>query len=143
MQKKHLGQFQLVFPLWSITKKELTIYLNLIAPNHHSGQSNPTQYDRGDHNRDIHYFLADMLSTLYPGIGHSLFAAYQDFNQRYEIQQKQFITCGNCHATFTDYHLSDSKLQSQVLCSTCEYFTKIDEIELQEFSRTSGYNQQN
>lgn len=129
MQKKYLGDFQLIFPLWSITKKELTIYLNLVAPNHHSAQSNPTQYDRGDHNRDIHYFLSDMLSTLYPGIGHSLFAAYKDFHQRYEINQKQFTSCGNCSATFTDYHLPNSELESQILCSTCEYFTKIGEIE--------------
>lgn len=143
MQKKYLGQFQLAFPLWSITKKELTIYLNLVAPNHHSEQSNPTQYDRGDHNRDIHYFLADMLSTLYPGIGHSFFAAYQDFNERYEVKPKQFFTCDNCSTTFTDYSLPDSQPHSQTLCSTCEYFTKIDEIEPQESSKAYGYNLQN
>lgn len=130
MQKKNLGPFQLVFPLWSITKKELTLYLNLVAPHHHSGQSNPTQYDRGDHNRDIHYFLADMLSTLYPGIGHSLFSAYKEFNQRYEIEPKQFFKCCNCQATFADYNVSNLSINSQTLCSTCEYFTKINEIEL-------------
>lgn len=132
MQKKNLGQFQLIFPLWAITKKELTIYLNLVAPNHHSGQSNPTQYDRGDHNRDIHYFLADMLSTLYPGIGHSLFTAYKEFNQRYGVKPKHFFSCGNCGAVFTDYNVLNSDLKYQILCSTCDYFTQIDEIELQE-----------
>ncbi len=131
-QKKNLGQFELIFPLWSITKKELTIYLNLIAPNHHSGQSNPTQYDRGDHNRDIHYFLADMLSTLYPGIGHSLFTAYREFNQRYDVKPKRFYSCGNCGSVFTDYNGFNSDLIHQTLCSTCDYFSQIEQIELQE-----------
>lgn len=132
MQKKNWGSFQLTFPLWSITKKELTIYLSLIAPNHHSEQSNPTQYDRGDHNRDIHYFLADTLSTLYPGIGYSLFTAYKEFNQRYGAHAKHFFNCNNCGAVFANSPLPNIDINSRTLCSTCDYFMQINEIELRE-----------
>jgi tRNA(Ile)-lysidine synthase TilS/MesJ len=124
MQKKQFGDFELFFPLWAITKKELTIYLSLIAPNHQSKQSNPTQYDRGDHNRDIHYFLADMMSTLYPGIGFSLFEAYEKFNSSYELKKEKFLSCSNCLATFPE----SSQKEDSFLCSTCDYFNQIGEI---------------
>lgn len=57
VQKKQWGDFTLISPLWTVTKKELTIYLELVAPKHHSKQGSPTDYDRGDHNRDINYFM--------------------------------------------------------------------------------------
>ena len=122
MQRKSLGNFDLIFPLWSITKKELTIYLDLIAPQSHSTQSNPSQYDRGDHNRDIHYFLADTLSTLYPGIGYSLFIGHAEFNQRY-VKKTTFYKCSNCQSTFPESHDLDNNL-----CFACDYFYRVGEL---------------
>lgn len=123
MQKKRFGDFELFFPLWAVTKKELTIYLSLVAPNHQSRQSYPTQYDRGDHNRDIHYFLADMLSNIYPGIGFSLFDAYQKFNSSYELKKEKFLFCDNCSATFPT-----NNQREEILCTACDYFKQIGEI---------------
>lgn len=125
MQHKTFGQFDLFFPLWAITKKELTIYLSLIAPHHQSKQSNPTQYDRGDHNRDIHYFLADMLSNLYPGIGFSLFEAHAKFNSDYVLNKEKFCICSNCLSTFPE---DLNEVEASTLCSTCAYFAQIGEI---------------
>lgn len=126
MYQKKWGDFNLIFPLWAISKKELTIYLELVAPKHQTVQSNPTRYDRGDHNRDIHYFLADMMSTLYPGIGFSLFSAQQAFNQRYGIDSNNFYSCSNCQTIFTDFN--EDSLLSEDLCFACNYFSNVGSL---------------
>lgn len=43
---KTWGEFIHTSPLWTITKKELTLYLKFVAPETHSKQGSPTDYDR-------------------------------------------------------------------------------------------------
>ncbi|NDL00241.1 hypothetical protein GPY23_15145 [Photorhabdus bodei] len=82
---KTWGEFTHVSPLWTITKKELTLYLKIVAPEHHSKQGSPTDYDRGDHNRDINYFIADLLSGVWPGLGFNFFESLERLYKNYNI----------------------------------------------------------
>jgi tRNA(Ile)-lysidine synthase TilS/MesJ len=134
IQRRNYGDFELISPLWPITKKELTIYLKCIAPIRQSSQGSPTRYDRGDHNRDIHYFLADQLSTLYPGFAYSFFQGYNDFNQRYQPTQSKFIECSNCGVTSREIDTPNEEEPQSNRCTTCTYLTKIGLIKDREIA---------
>jgi tRNA(Ile)-lysidine synthase TilS/MesJ len=125
-QEKKWGDFSLISPLWTITKKELTIYLNIIAPKKHSSQGSPTDFDRGDHNRDINYFAADLLTSTIPGYGFNLFEGHKRSSQ-----WKNNITyykCHNCATTYSNLGISLPELNVKY-CNTCLSLIKNGEIE--------------
>lgn len=129
MQKKQFGIFELIAPLWTVTKKELTIYLEKIAPEHHSKQGSPTAYDRGDHNRDINYFLADTLTSICPGIGFTMFQGVAGFNRRMAPKLSSFFVCHNCGAHYQDHGEDNEPAHNQLYCNTCSHFIALGEIE--------------
>lgn len=128
MQKKEFGPFELVAPLWTITKKELTIYLEQVAPDSHSSQGSPTAYDRGDHNRDINYFLADTLSSICPGIGFTMFQGLADYNRRFAPKASRFLSCKNCGASYQNHNEEEIPAHNHLYCQTCSHFIALGEI---------------
>lgn len=126
--RKTWGSFELIYPLWGITKKELTIYLDCIAPHKHSTQGSPTTYDRGGHNRDIQYFIADSLQTLWPGFSYHAFEGYQRLmrNTAINIEHRQ---CANCQGVYLKTENEDSNHNDDSLCYLCSLLTELDQLE--------------
>lgn len=110
----------MISPLWTITKKELTTYLELVAPSNHSKQGSPTDYNRGDHNRDINYFMTDLLSSVYPGLGFSLFESLENMVKSYNINKPNFHECKNCGIVYHDAFMQGS-LVDEHYCDHCLY----------------------
>ena len=122
--KNQLGRFELIYPLWPISKKELTLYLDAIVPNHNK-QGSPSEFERGALSRDIYYMIADTLETILPGASMQLFQAQKmtnTFLKPYEYQE-----CKNCGITYsTSYkpeivstQLEEVKPSNPELCDLC------------------------
>ncbi|KEQ11752.1 tRNA lysidine(34) synthetase [Endozoicomonas numazuensis] len=125
------GEFTHVSPLWTITKKELTLYLNFVAPETHSKQGSPTDYDRGDHNRDINYFMTDLLSSVWPGLGFNMFESLERLTDNYAIKQPRFDTCENCNITYTHAYGEDvDQRKYKHVCNHCSHLIEVGEISI-------------
>lgn len=126
---KTWGEFTHTSPLWTITKKELTLYLKFVAPETHSKQGSPTDYDRGDHNRDINYFMIDLLSGLWPGLGFNFFESLERLNKNYNIQKTEYETCSNCGITYTHAYGKDIDQRKFIhVCNHCSHLMSVGEI---------------
>lgn len=126
---KTWGDFTHTSPLWTITKKELTLYLKFIAPDSHSKQGSPTDFDRGDHNRDINYFIVDLLSGVWPGLGFNFFESLERLNKNYKFSRPEYDICPSCSITYTHAYgkdIDDRKFTH--VCSHCSHLIKIGEI---------------
>ena len=126
--KKSWGKFELISPLWTITKKELTIYLEYVAPVLHTKQGSPTDYDRGDHNRDINYFMSDILQSIYPGIGHVFFESLCQLQKNYQFSKPSFYECKNCGITYNDKYSKGDTIDPNY-CTHCLYLQSLGEID--------------
>lgn len=126
--EKTWGPYSQIFPLWPITKKELTLYLEYIAPPKHSAQGPPIFIDTGDHNRDLHYFLADHLQTLWPGfplhLFHGIAQRYKRDNIKIHHQE-----CPVCLGYFIPERATDPSLE---LCQICRIFRDLKLSEVAE-----------
>lgn len=127
--KKQWGNFTLISPLWTITKKELTIYLEMVAPKSHSKQGSPTDFDRGDHNRDITYFIADLLSSVHPGFGYLMFNGLEEMHKNFSIKEPDYLRCNNCGITYNNVLLQGQEINT-VFCDHCIFLKEVDELNL-------------
>lgn len=127
--KKQWGDFTLISPLWMVTKKELTIYLEIIAPKSHSKQGSPTDFDRGDHNRDITYFIADLLSSVHPGFGYLMFNGLEEMHKNFSIKEPDYLRCNNCGITYNNVLLQGQEINT-VFCDHCIFLKEVDELNL-------------
>lgn len=127
--KKQWGEFTLISPLWTITKKELTIYLEIVAPQSHSKQGSPTDFYRGDHNRDITYFIADLLSSVHPGFGYLMFNGLEEMHKNFSIKEPDYLRCNNCGITYNNVLLQGQEINT-VFCDHCIFLKEVDELNL-------------
>lgn len=74
---RELGDLRYVFPLYRITKKELTLYLELVAPELNR-QGAPGRFTTGSDERSLAYAMADHLYDQWPGIDYYLFNAFEN-----------------------------------------------------------------
>ncbi|MDI5962328.1 hypothetical protein POF50_000475 [Streptomyces sp. SL13] len=74
---RQLGDLRYVFPLYRITKKELTLYLELVAPELNR-QGAPGRFTTGPDERSLAYAMADHLYDLWPGIDYYVFNAFEN-----------------------------------------------------------------
>lgn len=118
--QKSWGPFTFIYPLWGITKKELTIYLDVVAPKKHCSQKNPAVFDRGGHSRDLQYFLADSIQTLWPGFSYHAFEGYKKLFSSIRIKSK-FNKCRNCQGIF----IPDEANQSENICYLCQLLMEL------------------
>ncbi|TSC72161.1 MAG: n-type ATP pyrophosphatase superfamily protein [Parcubacteria group bacterium Gr01-1014_38] len=124
--RKSWGPFELIYPLWAITKKELTLYLEVVAPPSHSSQGSPTAYDRGGPNRDVQYLVADSLQTLWPGFSYHAFEGYQKLFTRAAVAV-QHQACRNCQGVYVAQRI-DNQQDKNDLCHLCEMLDAVGEL---------------
>ncbi|MBC8951860.1 hypothetical protein [Xenorhabdus sp. PB62.4] len=105
--------------------------MKFVAPERHSKQGSPTDYDRGDHNRDINYFIADLLSGVWPGLGFNFFESLERLNKNYAIARPKYEVCNNCGITYTHAYGDDTDNRKyKHVCSHCSYLMEVGEISL-------------
>lgn len=119
--RKGWGRFSFAYPLWPITKKELTLYLMAIAPASHAAQGSPTPYDRGGIDRDLHYFIADHLNSLWPGFAHHAFSGAAELNR----ETRSAPAHNACSLCGTYYQVSQARPAARI-CQLCETLASLD-----------------
>lgn len=125
--KKKYGHFDLIYPLWPITKKELTLYLEAVVPEHNR-QGSPTEFDRGALSRDIFYLIVDTLETILPGAAMQLFKAH-DHEQKVFHKELEYKTCCNCKSQYCTSYIKSQEKRVKGVCDLCDLFEKYSLIQ--------------
>jgi tRNA(Ile)-lysidine synthase TilS/MesJ len=115
---RQIGGMRYVFPLYRIPKKELTIYLELVAPELNR-QGAPGRFTTGPQERSMAYAMADHLYELWPGIDYYLFEAFANM-QRYMfplVEEK----CRVCEGVFV---LQEGVRNPVGICDVCDFFAR-------------------
>jgi tRNA(Ile)-lysidine synthase TilS/MesJ len=115
---REFGGLRYVFPLYRITKKELTLYLELVAPELNR-QGTPGRFTTGPDERSLSYAMTDHLFDLWPGIDYYLFTAFQNM-QRYMFPFVE-AACRGCGGT---YLLQEGMSNAPDLCDVCDFFAR-------------------
>jgi tRNA(Ile)-lysidine synthase TilS/MesJ len=110
---RDLGSHRFVFPLYRITKKELTLYLELTAPELNR-QGTPGRFTTGPGERSLAYAIADNLYDLWPGVDYYLFRAFENM-QRYMFPLLE-SECGVCGGTYLLQEGVDNPVD---MCDVC------------------------
>ena len=110
---RDIGSHRFIFPLYRITKKELTLYLELLSPVL-SGQGTPGRFTTGPDERSLAYAVADHLYDLWPGIDYYLFGAFENM-QRYMFPLAE-SECSICGGTYLLQEGVDNPVE---LCDVC------------------------
>ena len=116
---RNIGKFKYSFPLFQITKKELTIYLKLFA-DELTKQGIPGRFTTGPDERSMAYAIGDHLYDLWPGIDYYLFEAFNNLSN-YLIPKEEGC-CNNCGATYANQK-NVKKLED--VCDICVLFKEL------------------
>lgn len=125
--KREYGDFELVYPLWPITKKELTLYLETTTSSHHT-QGSPSRFERGALTRDIYFHMADALEAIFPGAAMYLLQAHERAVNHF-IKKSEYSTCDNCGSTYATSYVSqdpESLNLHEGLCDACSLLTELN-----------------
>ena len=127
--KRNYGDFTLIYPLWPIAKKELTLYLEVLDKKNNQ-QGSPMVYERGALSRDIYYMMIDTLEDIYPGACYQLFEAQRVANENY-IKTVPYCRCKNCGSTYSkSYKINAKSTIDRVdgFCDLCNMFHQLGYI---------------
>ena|GEM_PF-886495 len=113
---RRVGELDYVFPLYRITKKELTLYLELVAPELNR-QGTPGRFTTGPDERSLAYAVADHLYDLWPAIDYYVFDAYRTLSQRIVLEPHD--TCRVCGAAYLPQPGTGNP---RALCDVCQVF---------------------
>ncbi|MBA2891460.1 hypothetical protein [Nonomuraea soli] len=115
---RQIGALRYIFPLYRIPKKELTIYLELVAPELNR-QGTPGRFTTGPQERSMAYAMADHLYGLWPGIDYYLFESFSTM-QRYMfplVEEK----CRVCEGVY----VAQEGVRNPVdICDVCDFFAR-------------------
>lgn len=121
---RSFGPFTYVYPLWNITKKEITLYL-LDSAQEYSQQGSAATFDRGTVDRDIYYAAADSIQDIWPGFSQHLYRGYQLLLDRMPIPTL-FATCTNCASQYAvTTEAEPPSGTGENLCPVCTDFRDI------------------
>lgn len=113
-----IGSINYIFPLYRITKKELTLYLELLVPNRNT-QGAPGRFTTGPGERSMAYAIADHLLDLWPGIDYYLFEAYS--NVQHYVKPPAEDACRVCGGT---YAIQAAVTNPPQICDVCNFFIR-------------------
>jgi tRNA(Ile)-lysidine synthase TilS/MesJ len=115
---REIGGMRYIFPLYRVTKKELTLYLELVAPELNR-QGTQGRFTSGPDERSMSYAITDHLFDLWPGIDYYLFSSFETM-QRYMFPMIE-ATCRICQGV---YLLQEGVANAPDLCDVCDFFAR-------------------
>lgn len=113
-----IGDFTYTFPVHRITKKELTLYLQILDPVL-TQQGAPGRFTTGPDERSLAYAIADQLYDLWPGIDYFLFEAFG--NVQALSKPIETVRCMVCEATLVVQPITGP---APGLCDLCDYLAR-------------------
>jgi sulfur carrier protein ThiS len=115
---REIGKLRYIFPIYRITKKELTLYLELVAPDLNR-QGTPGRFTTGTDARSLSYAVTDHLYDVWPGIDYYLFSAF-------DMMQKNMFPLveRNCRVCDTVYLVQEGVPNPTDLCDVCDFFAR-------------------
>ena len=117
---RQLGDFRYTFPLYRITKKELTLYLQLTEPDWNR-QGAPGRFTTGPDERSMAYSIADHLLDLWPGADYYAFNAFANMqNYMQPIVSEKCENCGGAIMPQVGYPGPKN------LCDVCDVFSRLE-----------------
>lgn len=117
LPRRKIGDFEYIFPLWKLTKKEIHLYVNLTAK-HYSSQEPPSLWDLVPLDRGFYYAFSDYIQDIWPGIEHHLFTGFKRLSTLY-TEKIKFHKCKNCGATVLLQGAEEPEY-----CDVCQLFKK-------------------
>ncbi len=117
---RQLGDFRYTFPLYRITKKELTLYLELTEPEWNR-QGAPGRFTTGPDERSMAYSIADHLLGLWPGADYYAFNAFANMQKYMEPMVSE--QCGNCGGAIIP---QPGYPGPKNLCDVCDVFSRME-----------------
>lgn len=115
---REIGGMRYIFPLYRITKKELTLYLELVAPELNR-QGTPGRFTTGPDERSMSYAVTDHLFDLWPGIDYYLFSSFENM-QRYMFPMAE-ATCRICGGVYLQ---QEGVSNAPDLCDVCDFLAR-------------------
>lgn len=115
---REIGGMRYIFPLYRVTKKELTLYLELVAPELNR-QGTPGRFTTGPDERSMSYAITDHLFDLWPGIDYYLFSSFENM-QRYMFPMLE----SNCRICEGVYLMQEGVSNAPDLCDVCDFFAR-------------------
>ncbi len=114
--RRRIGALEYVFPLFRVTKKELTLYLELVSPELNR-QGTPGRFTTGPQERSMAYAVTDHLLDLWPGMDYYVFEAYRSISARQQpAEHDECRTCGAAYLPQPDAY------NPKALCDVCHFF---------------------
>jgi hypothetical protein len=115
---REMGGLRYIFPLYRITKKELTLYLELVAPEL-TRQGPPGRFTTGNDERSLAYAIADHLYDLWPGIDYYLFNSFGN------MQQLMLPPVQDCCRVCQGIYLPQEGTPNPIgLCDVCDFLVR-------------------
>jgi hypothetical protein len=118
LPRRRIGELEYIYPLHHITKKELTLYLEITAPSLNR-QGAPGRFTTGPGERSLAYAVADHLYDLWPGIDYYLIEAQAHVQQSLVPADE-----GKCRVCGGTYLLQEGVPNPADLCDVCGYFVR-------------------
>jgi hypothetical protein len=118
---REVGPYRYLMPLCMVPKRELHLYYTAVTgavPN----QTTPNQWEFNPTDRNFHYYFADHMQWLWPGIQHWLFAGLAARPQ----PAASFEVCQNCNGST---RVQEDAPAWQGLCDVCVVLDKYGWIE--------------
>jgi tRNA(Ile)-lysidine synthase TilS/MesJ len=115
---REIGGMRYIFPLYRITKKELTLYLELVAPELNR-QGTPGRFTTGPDERSMSYAITDHLFDLWPGIDYYLFNSFENM-QKYMFPMVE----ADCRVCGGVYLLQEGVPNAPDMCDVCDFFAR-------------------
>jgi len=112
--QREIGDLTFGFPLFPLTKKEISLYVNITAMDF-SNQGPTTAFDKGPVSRGFYYYISDKLQDLWPGIEHHVLAGFNKIKTGREKPKHK--KCTNCKTTFL---LQSKEKTKEEKCEVCK-----------------------
>jgi len=120
---RSFGKFSYLYPLWNITKKEITLYL-LDTAQEYSEQGSAATFDRGTVDRDIYYASADSIQDIWPGFSQHLYLGYEALLNQLK-EGPRFECCCNCGSEYALSTYYETYYDESNFCAVCNDFKTV------------------
>jgi hypothetical protein len=91
---RHVGDFDYIFPLTFVPKKELELY-HLHSTGTKPKHSPPNPWEFNPLDRNFYYYFADFMQSFWPGVEYWMFTS-PTLQSADPSEKVAFVACGNC-----------------------------------------------
>ncbi len=121
---KKIGNKNFIYPLAFILKKELFMY-HFAKTGKEISHARPNEWEFVPLDRNLYYYISDILQMFWPGINHWAIAANKEVQKR--LPEPEFLKCANCGTLFLKQAIKSQK-EDMKNCDICEMLYELNMI---------------